>query len=513
MRNRLILILITFFATLSIQAKLEKPWENGSLRVSDNHRYLEHENGKPFFWLGDTGWLMPERLNRDEASFYLSRCAQAGYNVVQVQTVNAVPAFNVYGQPSHPAGYDFTNIDMPGTYGYWDHMDYIIETAERNGIYIGMVCIWGGLVKSGQMTREEAVKYGTFLANRYKSHPNIVWIIGGDIQGSIQTEVWETLAHTIRTIDPTHLMTFHPRGRTCSSDFFPAADWIDFHMFQSGHRRYGQRMGNKDYPIPDNTEEDSWRYVEHSLAIQPLKPVLDGEPSYENIPQGLHHSTEPRWSAADVRRYAYWSVFAGSCGHTYGCNDIMQFYRPGIAPAYFADTPWWQALDFPGFNQMQHLKNLILTFPYKERVPDQSIIAIDDKLQIESNALPVARIAQEQLPPAGIIVPADSSLVVKKYNRLIATRGKDYLLVYNYMGRPMQINLTKITGKQKKAWWYSPVTGKYSYIGEYKDHTVLFVPTETGIGKDIVLVVTDASTNYLQSHTTGDVQSGNNYEE
>ena len=41
-----------------------------------------------------------------------------------------------------------------------------------------------------------------------------------------------------------------------------------------------------------------------------MKPVLDGEPSYENIPQGLHHGTEPRGTAADVRRYAYWSVFA-----------------------------------------------------------------------------------------------------------------------------------------------------------------------------------------------------------
>lgn len=27
----------------------------------------------------------------------------------------------------------------------------------------------------------------------------------------------------------------------------------------------------------------------------PLKPVLDGEPSYEDIPQGLHNVDEPRW--------------------------------------------------------------------------------------------------------------------------------------------------------------------------------------------------------------------------
>ena len=63
-------------------------------------------------------------------------------------------------------------------------------------------------------------------------------------------------------------------------------------MFQSGHRRYGQRMGDTDYPIEDYTEEDNWRYVEKSLAMKPTKPVIDGEPSYENIPQGLHDPKE-----------------------------------------------------------------------------------------------------------------------------------------------------------------------------------------------------------------------------
>ena len=151
-----LIFILTFYVT-AIIAQNETPWKNGKLQVSDNNRYLVHENGKPFFWLGDTGWLMPERLNRDEVNFYLNRCAKAGYNVIQVQTVNGVPAYNAYGQSSHPFGYDFTGINNLGTYGYWDHMDHIIRTAEQNGIYIGMVCIWGGLVKSGKMNEEEAV--------------------------------------------------------------------------------------------------------------------------------------------------------------------------------------------------------------------------------------------------------------------------------------------------------------------------------------------------------------------
>lgn len=442
------------------------PWENGKLKVSDNGRYLMHENGTPFFWLGDTGWLMPERLNRDEVSFYLERCRQAGYNVVQVQTVNGVPATNAYGQASMPDGFDFSRIDREGTYGYWDHMDYIVRAAESKGIYIGMVCIWGGLVRSGFMNEEEAKQYGTFLANRYKDCPNIVWIIGGDTRGDVKTEVWEALATSIRAIDKNHLMTFHPFGRTMSATWFNDAPWLDFNMFQSGHRRYGQRKGDGDNLADSNVAEDNWRYVEASLACRPLKPVLDAEPSYEDIPHGLHDPAQPRWTANDVRRYAYWSVFAGSCGHTYGHNSIMQFYRPGYTPAYGADKTWMEALDAPGFNQMKYLKELMLRFPYFERVPDQSVIA-------GTNG--------------------------ERYDRLIATRGDDYLLVYNYSARPMQIDLTRIKGNKKKAWWFRPTDGTTEYIGEFENRVTDFQYDAPYMqGADRVLIVTDAEAEYMK---------------
>lgn len=68
-----------------------QPWSHGALKVSDNHRYLQHADGTPFFWLGDRGWLLPERLSREEVAQYLSACKANGYNVVQVQTVNGVP--------------------------------------------------------------------------------------------------------------------------------------------------------------------------------------------------------------------------------------------------------------------------------------------------------------------------------------------------------------------------------------------------------------------------------------
>lgn len=450
-----------------------KPWDNGKLTVSNNKRFLQHENGAPFFWLGETGWLLPERTDRAEAAYYLQRCREAGYNVVQVQVIDGVPAYNAYGQMSNIDGWNFEGIDRKGVYGYWDHMDYIVKQAQHEGIYIGMVCIWGGLVKAGLMTESDAVKYGTFLANRYKNEPNIIWFMGGDIQGDIKTEVWNTLAETIKSIDKNHIMTYHPRGRYTSAKWFSKAGWMDFHTFQSGHRRYGQRMGNADYPIPDNTEEDNWMYVDSTWHYKPIKPVLDAEPSYEDIPQGLHDAKEPRWTASDVRRYAYWSVFAGSCGHTYGHNAIMQFLKPGYGTSYgdAGDVKsWYQALKDPGFSQMKHLKNLMLAFPYFERIPDQTIINGENGT---------------------------------KYNRLTATRGNDYLLVYNYTGRNMDIDMRKISGKRKKVFWMDAATGHLLYIGVVasKIHKIQ-IEAELGGIKDGVLIAFDAEKTYLKPEMT-----------
>ena len=316
------------------------------------------------------------------------------------------------------------------------------------------------------MDVEEAKAYGTFLAERYKDNPNIVWIIGGDTRGDVKTEVWETLARTIRSIDKNHLMTFHPFGRTMSATWFNDADWLDFNMFQSGHRRYGQTKGDGDNLADSNVAEDNWRYVEASLAKKPLKPVLDAEPSYEGIPHGLHNPKECRWTADDVRRYAYWSVFAGSFGHTYGNNSIMQFYREGYAPAYGAQETWQEALKDEGFNQMKYLKELILRFPFFERIPDQSVIA-------GTNG--------------------------ERYDRAIATRGNDYLLVYNYSARPMQIDLTKISGEKKKAWWFNPQNGSMTYIGEFESKVADFQYDAPYMrGEDRVLVVTDVLKDYVK---------------
>lgn len=468
MKKNIIALVLCLVCCGITTAQGAKPWDNGRLKVSDNHRYLIHENGTPFFWLGNTAWLISERLTRDEVEYYLVNEHRAGYNVEQIQVINSIPTFNIYGQQANDASFDMWKFSKKDQYGYWEHLDFIVDFAASQGIYIAMDCVWGSQIT--KMDIKKAEKYGQFLGERYKDKPNIIWMIGGDVLGDKGTASWDALAKAIRKADPNHVMTFHPRGRTTSSRWFADRDWMDFHMFQSGHRRYGQRNGDGDYTIKDNTEEDNWRYVDLTWNGNPQKPVIDGEPSYEDIPQGLHDFTAPRWMDYDVRRYAYWAVFAGCFGHTYGHNSIMQFIKPGLLASFGAEKPWWDAMKDPGYNQMKYLKWLILAFPFEERIADQSVIAGQNG---------------------------------ERYDRNIATRGNDYLLVYNYSGKPMQLDLSKISGAKKNVWVMNPSDGTLKYLGEFDSKVTEFANDGAYLrGSDRVFIAVDAQKNYLEKTAT-----------
>ena len=52
------------------------------LTVSAGGRYLE-AGGKPFFWLGDTGWLLLAKLDREETERYFAKREAQGYTKVE----------------------------------------------------------------------------------------------------------------------------------------------------------------------------------------------------------------------------------------------------------------------------------------------------------------------------------------------------------------------------------------------------------------------------------------------
>jgi len=466
------LLLTLLFAT-GVSGVLAAPLPK--LKVCDNHRFLVTESGEPFFWLGDTAWELFHRLNREDAEFYLENRAKLGFNVVQavaLAEMNGLNAPNAYGH--RPLK---NNDPLQPDEDYFKDVDWIVAKANSLGIYVGFLPTWGDKWNKKWGTGPEiftphnAEVFGEWLGKRYRD-ASIVWILGGDrpVENERHKEITRALARGLLQGDGgAHLITFHPTGGGGSSESFHNEEWLDFNMRQNGHQaeftgRYDQTRADYD--------------------CTPIKPVLDGEPIYEDHPLSFKAKELGYSVASDVRRPLYWNLFSGACGHTYGHSSVWQFYDPKRFEMTYTSMPWVEAINQPGAAHMQHAKYLLLSRPFLTRVPDDSIIV----------AGPVPTV----IPGAGLY-------------RFVATRDAEgtYALVYAPVGRAFTVRMGVIKNQQVKAWWFNPRDGTASTIGIFENKGEReFTPPNAGEMLDWVLVLDDAAKGYPQPGNAdeGDLQ-------
>lgn len=448
-----------------------------ALKVSDNHRWIVTASGQPFFWLGDTAWELFHRTTRGEAVAYLDLRARQRYNVVQAVALAELQGItdpNSYGDlpltdrdPAKPATTPGTDPKKPDAYDYWDHVDFIVDEANRRGIYIGFLPTWGSWAPNERkedtsivFTEQNAATFGEFLGKRY-AKKGIIWVLGGDRPSTGVENIWRAMARGIaigvsgKEDYSALLMTYHPRGGQTSSTSFHHDTWLDFNMQQTGHG-----------PQPtDPAQKTTWQKISADYQLTPAKPVIDGEPLYEDHPIGFRAAKENGYSFdAHIRQRAYWHVFAGAFGHTYGHHSVWQMFAPGRKPINGPLNHWQEAIHRPGADQMRHVRNLIESRPMLSRVPDQSLV-VD---------------------------------ALKGADYIAATRGDGYAFIYSAQGRTFTANLGKISGDRVTAWWFNPRTGSSEKIGTFDNQgTREFVPhPHGGFGTDNVLVLDDASKNF-----------------
>lgn len=427
------------------------------LRISDNGRYLVHTDNSPFFYLGDTAWELFHRLNREEAESYLTNRAAHGFTVIQgvvLGEINGLKRGNAYNDKPF-IDFDVTRPNEK----YFAHVDWIVAQAAAKGLYVGMLPTWGRWVGGNDGDREHtnflnvdnARGYATFLANRYKDQP-IIWILGGDRQPTIAMAVWDEMAAGLRAVvGDTQLISYHPR--TDSSGELHNKAWLNFNMIQSGHD-----PGSVNYGA-----------IERDYALLPVKPCMDAEPAYEYPPDAMPENRPV--GEVQVRRNAYWAVFAGAHGHTYGTHPIWQMYDEGREPRWDVVTPWHQAMNLPGASQMKHLKRLMRSRPFLTRIPDQRVIVSDN--------------------PDGL------GHVQATRDGTANAKDATYLMVYFPTKQQALIDATVIAGEKLNSWWYNPRTGESTRIVENAvNHVAPFVPPADDSGPDWILIIDDASKGY-----------------
>lgn len=338
-------------------------------------------------------------------------------------------------------------------------------------MYIALLPTWGDkLYKNSWGTgpevfnEENARKFGEYIGERYQDRDNIIWIIGGDRnprEGSNDVAVWNAMAEGIASQAGGYentLMSYHPQPKDegGSSTWFHKEEWLDFNMHQTGHC----------------ANQGTYKHISHDYNLQPIKPVLDSEPLYEDHPNCFNAKELGHSIPEDIRRIMYWNVFAGAFGQTYGCHDVWQMYSLDKTPINQPLRPWPEALDLPMANQAKHLKHLMLSRPFLTRIPDQSMVVAP---QVENE------------------------------NYVIAARDSEgsYAMIYFPRGNATSIDLSKLSGTKLNSWWFDPRTGN-SYEGPSFDKSTntKIEPPTSGKGNDWVLVIDNGLKDYAKPGKT-----------
>lgn len=410
--------------------------DNWRLVISEDGLRIQKVDGSDWYWLGDTAWSLFQELNREDAEFYFSTRASQGFTVVQAVVVMGWNRDwneeNAYGHhPFHDG--DASNPNE----AFWQHADWLINKAKEYGLYVALLPAWGSY-----WGKQATVEYAQWITNHYKDYDNVIWINGGDRKVGSAKELFNEIGNVFHT-DEDSLATFHPRGGDHSSKHFHNEQWLDFNMQQSSH-------GRRDIRADIQVDAD--------LAKTPTKPTLNGEPNYEDHCVGWKSDCSlGTFNAHDVRQLAYWTVFAGATGITYGHVHVWDFYHGGNREDGYKD--WKVQMKDPGAVQMGYLANLMMSRPHTGRAPAQHILTNES--------------------PSGL--------------KQRAIMGNGYAFVYTSQGHKMHVNLDGLPWEQNKAWWFNPREGKATQIDIPNSGNHTFDPPgESGEDNDWVLVIDDA---------------------
>jgi hypothetical protein len=168
-------------------------------------------------------------------------------------------------------------------------------------------------------------------------------------------------------------------------------------------------------------------------------------------------------------------------------------WRPSRKPLINARRSWRDALNLPGASQMQHARSLLLSRPFLERIPDQSLILSD----VGTGTYHIRGTRDSKGRYALIYVPTGNAVQVDRPSGETVHPDPAKLIAKLSAGRTVQVDLTRLSGDRLRAYWYDPRTGLAQDIGEFAKHDGMgFTPPDGG--PDWVLVLDDAACNFAR---------------
>jgi hypothetical protein len=347
-------------------------YRHGPIVVGANGRFLEHADGTPFFWLGDTWWMgLTKRLDWPEGFQALATDRRSkGFTVIQL----------VGGLPPDMAPLDPRGAGEGGqawTPGFERIRPEFYNAADRRIEHLveqGLVpCIVGAWKQYLPVVGPEKMKrHWRNLIARYGAYP-VVWIVGGEVNRttadprftgglspvmedaeSAYERGWSDVARFIHRTDPfNRIVGAHNQQNPWVLD---DPKLLDIRFLQTGHSALCSISAQVDW-------------FERLSRAEHRAPLILSEANY----QWLFHVGS---FGDQLQRHQFWATMLhGGAGHTYGANGLWQVNQPdkpfGASPHGFVwgDTPWREAMQHAASTQLGWSKEFMSALPWQKLVP------------------------------------------------------------------------------------------------------------------------------------------------
>jgi hypothetical protein len=391
---------------------------HGPLKVSPDGRHLEHQDGTPFLWLGDTAWYGPALSTDEEWPRYLETRRWQGFNVVQWI---ATQWFCMRGDRQGRVAYTGTDriaVDPP----FFHNLDRKLDALNAAGFLGVPVMLWTTVYRAPHvdphnpgmsLPEDQAALLARYMLARWDAN-FVAWILNGD--GDYEAERaprWARIGDAV--FGPgTHQnpAMMHPCGTTWIPEDLYQKPWLDVMGYQSGH---GGDADALRWLVQGPPSQD-WRK-------SPPHPYINLETPYEDHAA----NTGGRHTADTVRRAIYWSLLVSPpAGVTYGGHGVWSWSDGSAHPFGHDGTglplPWHRAVELAGAGQIAHVRALFESIAWWRLQPAPEMVVdnpgqTDPALHIAAARSPEGDLALVYLPTeAPITLTGGSGLQAEWFN-------------------------------------------------------------------------------------------------
>ncbi len=312
----------------------------GMLIVNGYYPYtFKLSNGGPFFWMGETSWLMMS----DAASFSEGvfqklidiRISQKFNNIHFVLGTGGLPIGT--HNPKNEGGYLWiSQEEQKINPGFLQWMDRRVDYVHEKQMVLGFFITWAQ--HYSEFTKEEYKRLERYLIARYAAYPLLYWVIVGEFDESGKISDYNDHGEFIDERDPYgHLISNHPGhadpDNLGTSRIFVGQSWFDFIIQQF-----------PDYPGHYDAND-----INNALIEDRNKnlPVVNIEFGYEEM------EYKGKVFSKDIVRKSAWATAVGGGFPSYGHKETMRtvdvdyLKAPGanymtILYDFFTNLNWWE---------------------------------------------------------------------------------------------------------------------------------------------------------------------------